>query len=135
MAKAFQEPQRARRAGQARSRIVNVRFSPSEMEAVISAADQAGLTISQFMRSLSLEGAGVEPFLNEDDRVIFAYLREELRRIGINLNGLLRLAHRGILEEPEIVEQLGELRLGLAGLGIETGRLAPRASIRRRRAV
>lgn len=110
---------------EARSCVVNARFSPSEIAAVSKAATAAGVTVSAFIRSLSMEGAGVEPFLNEDDRIVFDRLREEVRRVGVNLNGLLRSVHRGIIREPEIAEDLKELRPVVAALMIELGKLGP----------
>lgn len=123
----------SRRVGAVRSRVINVRLAPEEMESVERSAVAAAMTVSAFMRSLSLEGAGVSPFLNDDDQAIFDLLRDELRRIGVNLNGLTRSVHRGKIREPEIAAQLAELRPVIAALGLELGKLTERAAAKRRR--
>lgn len=48
------------------------------------------MSISAFVRSLSLEGAGARPFLNPADRAIIQLLGQDMRAIGNNLNQLAR---------------------------------------------
>lgn len=60
------------------------------MAAVEGAAERAGLSISSFVRSLSLEGAGVRPFLSRQDRAIIEMLVQDMRAVGGNLNQIAR---------------------------------------------
>lgn len=48
------------------------------------------MSVSAFLRSLLLEGAGVRPILTAEDRLIIAALLEDMRMIGINLNQVAR---------------------------------------------
>ncbi|WP_140763086.1 plasmid mobilization protein [Mesorhizobium sp. B2-1-8] len=73
-----------------RERVAHIRFSDDEMSAVEGAAERAGLSVSRFMRSLSLEGAGVRPFMSRQDRAIIGMLVEDMRAVGGNLNQIAR---------------------------------------------
>ncbi|OWV96891.1 mobilization protein [Rhizobium sp. R693] len=112
-------------AKEPKAHVVHARFTASELAAVHNAAEQAELTVSAFMRSLTLEGAGVQPFLTAEDRAIFEFLHRDLRTIGVNLNSLARLAYRQF--NPD---EVGELVKGLlpvtAGLALELSRLKRR---------
>lgn len=81
--------------------------------------------MSAFMRALTLEGAGIRPFLTEEDRAVFDLLHRDLRAIGVNLNSLLRLAHQRVIP-GEIGELLNELQPVTAGLALELNRLGKR---------
>ena len=63
--------------------------------ALEAAAKAAGLTVSAFVRSLSMEGAGVRPFLGEGDRALLALLADGMRAIGGNLNQIARAINTG----------------------------------------
>lgn len=69
-----------------KTQTIKLRVSPSEQAAIYEGAAKAGMTPSAFMRSTVLEGAGVKPFLTENDRLIFALILEDLRKVGVNLN-------------------------------------------------
>jgi hypothetical protein len=73
-----------------REKVAHIRFSDDEMQAVEGAAQRAGLSVSGFMRSLSLEGAGVRPFMSRHDRAIMEMLLEDMRAVGGNLNQIDR---------------------------------------------
>src|ERR1700761_3892557 len=73
-----------------RDRVVHVRFSAADSAAIERAASAADLTVSAFMRSLVLEGAGVRPFFTEEDHVILKWLRDDIRVVGINLDQIAR---------------------------------------------
>jgi hypothetical protein len=128
---------------QRKTAIIHTRFSASEALAVDLAAKQAGMTVSAFLRSLALEGAGVEPFLNDDDRLIFDLLFQELRNVRLDLNAMTRMAHRDEANESEnereseseALRLLIELRPVVAAIGIEVKRLAGNGRAMRRRAV
>ncbi|WP_246638415.1 plasmid mobilization protein [Rhizobium laguerreae] len=72
-----------------------MRFSVAEMERIEDAAKRSGLTVSAFVRSLSLEGAGIRPFFTDEDRAILGLLLSEIRTVGVNLNQLARAIGRG----------------------------------------
>jgi prolyl-tRNA editing enzyme YbaK/EbsC (Cys-tRNA(Pro) deacylase) len=80
---------RSRRAAR-REKVAHIRFAEHEISAVETAAEKAGLSVSAFVRSLSLEGAGIRPFLNREDRAILEMLIEDMRAVGGNLNQLAR---------------------------------------------
>lgn len=81
--------------------------------------------MSAFMRSLTLDGAGILPFLSEDDRVIFELLHRDLRAIGVNLNSLVRCSYQRSVPADAIAD-LRDLQPLVAGLAFELQRLASR---------
>lgn len=88
-------------ADERKSRVVHARFSASDMARIEASAARAGLTVSAFMRSLTLEGAGVRPFLTEADRAVLGLLSCDLKAVGVNLNQLARAANRRQAGRPE----------------------------------
>ncbi|RVD24992.1 plasmid mobilization relaxosome protein MobC [Mesorhizobium sp. M4A.F.Ca.ET.020.02.1.1] len=80
---------RSRRAAR-REKVAHIRFAEDEISAVETAAEQAGLSVSAFIRSLSLEGAGVRPFMNREDRAVLEMLIQDMRVVGGNLNQIAR---------------------------------------------
>ncbi|RWB66045.1 plasmid mobilization relaxosome protein MobC [Mesorhizobium sp.] len=80
---------RSRRAAR-REKVAHIRFAEDEISAVETAAERAGLSVSAFFRSLSLEGAGVRPFMNREDRAILEMLIQDMRAVGGNLNQIAR---------------------------------------------
>ncbi len=77
-----------------RSRQVGIRLTPAEAR-VIDAAARAGRPPVAFIRSAALAAAGAASRLREPARTEATAIRQELRRIGANLNQALRLAHAG----------------------------------------
>ncbi len=73
-----------------KDRVLHVRLNAFEMAAIEQAAAATGLSISAFTRSLALEGAGVLPFLTDEDRTVLAALVFEVRSLGVNLNQMSR---------------------------------------------
>ena len=84
-------------ASKRKDRIAHVRFSPAEFDALEAAASAAGMTVSAFVRSLSMEGAGVRPFLGEGDRAVLVLLADGMRAIGGNLNQIARAINSGLV--------------------------------------
>ena len=78
-----------------RAKVSHIRFSEGEFSAVEAAAAQAGLSISAFLRSLSLEGAGMQPFLNPADREVMRLLSQDMRAISSSLNLIARAMTAG----------------------------------------
>jgi len=85
-------------------RHLTVRLSDAEYLAVQEAAETAGMTASAFFRSLTLEGAGVRPIFNDDDRTILSILHEDMRKIGVNLNQVARSLNAGRVVDPEEIK-------------------------------
>jgi len=112
-------------AKEPKDRVVHARFSGSELAAVEAAAKRSGLSVSAFIRSLTLDGAGVMPFLVDEDRAIFGLLHRDLRAIGVNLNSVLRLVHRRSVP-IEAVADLRDLQSLVVGLALELHRLSIR---------
>ncbi|MBU2147014.1 MAG: MobC family plasmid mobilization relaxosome protein [Alphaproteobacteria bacterium] len=78
-----------------KDKVAHIRFSPSQFEAIETAANAADMTVSAFVRSLSMEGAGVRPFLGEGDRAVLNLLADGMRAIGGNLNQIARAINTG----------------------------------------
>ncbi|NLS07121.1 mobilization protein [Rhizobium sp. P32RR-XVIII] len=108
---------------------MHARFAASELVAVEEAAERAGMTLSAFIRSLTLDGAGVLPFLTEEDRAVFDLLHRDIRAIGVNLNSLTRLAHQRTVP-IEISNVLQDFQPVVAALALELRRLAARSGRR-----
>ncbi|NWJ27481.1 MobC family plasmid mobilization relaxosome protein [Rhizobium sp. Td3] len=89
------------------SRHLTVRLSDAEYLAVQDAALAAGMTASAFFRSLTLEGAGVRPVFNDEDRTILSILHEDMRKIGVNLNQVARSLNAGRVVDA------GEVKIAL----------------------
>ncbi len=87
-----------------KDRRINFRLNADEYSAVQDAAAKAGMTVSAFFRSLSLEGAGVRPVFNDKDRAILFLLHEDMRKIGVNLNQVARSLNAGRVVDPEEVK-------------------------------
>lgn len=84
-------------ASKRKEKVAHIRFSPAEFDALEAAAGAADMTVSAFVRSLSMEGAGVRPFLGEEDRALLALLADGMRAIGGNLNQIARSINTGKL--------------------------------------
>ena len=81
--------------GARRDKVVHARFSKSEIERIEHAAEAAGMTVSGFLRSLALEGAGVRPFFSDADRAVLSLLLTDIKAVGVHLNQLARARNRG----------------------------------------
>jgi hypothetical protein len=81
--------------------VAHIRFSASEFDALEAAARAAGMTVSAFLRSLSMEGAGVRPFFGEGDRTVLGLLADGMRAIGGNLNQIARAINTGRIPAEE----------------------------------
>jgi uncharacterized protein (DUF1778 family) len=78
-----------------KDRVAHIRLSAIERDALDQAAAAADMTVSAFVRSLCLEGAGVCPFLSDRDRVILDLLANGLRTIAANLKRIARAINTG----------------------------------------
>ncbi|MGV1760565.1 plasmid mobilization protein [Rhizobium sp. A22-96] len=118
--------------GGVKARVVHARLSVAEYAAVEHAAATAGITVSSFIRSLMLEGAGVLPFFTEDDRAILDMLLLDMRAIGANLDRLARSANSaGRMEPGEVLSALRDVQKVAASIMIELRTHGARAARRR----
>jgi hypothetical protein len=122
------------RAEERKDKVVHARFSTSEMAAIERAAERAGLSLSAFVRSLTLEGAGVRPFFTEDDHAILMLLLTDLRRAGVNLNHFARSANSGGPGRSEERAAIDDVQRVVAALLLELRSFAERGSRFRTRA-
>lgn len=91
------------------------------------------MTVSAFYRSLLLEGAGVLPVFNQDDRAALALLHEDMRKIGVNLNQVARALNSGrVVDAAEVNIALNNVLVVASGASLELRSAAKRAGQRRR---
>lgn len=97
--------------GSRRGTKVEVRVSAAEKADLRGSAREAGLTVSEYVRRRSL-GQPVVARADRETRVL-------LRRIGVNLNQLARVANTSgtAAASGPLDEALAELRRVLTGLG------------------
>lgn len=120
-------------ASKRKDRVAHIRFSPAEFEALEEAAAGAGMTVSAFVRSLAMEGAGVRPFLAEGDRAVLALLAEGMRAIGGNLNQIARAINTGrVPAEEELSGSIKDAHVVATTLASEFAEMTRRASAHRR---
>jgi len=122
-----------RQVASRKDKVVRTRMSGDEYEAIEKAAQAAGMTVSAFLRSLVLEGAGVQPLLAERDRKVMGFLADEMRTVGTNLNEVARALNSGkSLRAADLDASIGEVQIVVAGVLTELRTLARRAGNRRR---
>lgn len=78
---------------------IGVRYTERELEQLAGVAARAGLTVAAYVRQLSLSGRVVVP----ERRALSWPAFDQLRRIGVNLNQAMRLAHAEGRIPPELV--------------------------------
>ncbi|KGD92853.1 hypothetical protein [Rhizobium sp. YS-1r] len=79
---------------QQRAKCISVRVTANELAAIAETAARAQTTVTDFVRSVALDRAGVQPFYSDEDRLFLLFLRDELRREGLNLTRLLITLNR-----------------------------------------
>ncbi|GLS28409.1 hypothetical protein SAMN04488498_11525 [Mesorhizobium albiziae] len=87
-------------ASNRKDRVAHVRFSHAEFDALETAARAANMSVSRFVRSLAMEGAGVRPFLGDGDQAVLDLLADGVRAVGANLVQLSRAINSGRLPAP-----------------------------------
>lgn len=116
-----------------REQVAHVRLSDEEFSALKAAASHADMSVSAFIRSLALEGAGEAPFLSPYDEALFQLLRQDLRSIGNCLDRLTRtLNTRGLVAGAELVAAISDARAVATTVGAELSLMTKSASFRRR---
>ncbi len=120
-------------ASKRKDRVAHIRFSPAEFEALETAAASAGMTVSAFVRSLAMEGAGVRPFLAEGDRAVLGLLAEGMRAIGGNLNRIARTINIGrVPADEELLGSIKDAHVVATALASEFAQMTRRAAAHRR---
>jgi hypothetical protein len=90
------------------------------------------MTVSAFVRSLSMEGAGVRPFLGEGDRAVLALLADGMRAIGGNLNQIARAINTGrIPAHGDISGSVSDAHMAATTLAAELAEMTRRAATAR----
>ncbi|MEO5756549.1 MAG: plasmid mobilization relaxosome protein MobC [Mesorhizobium sp.] len=122
-----------RRTASRKDKVVRTRLSRDEYGAVERAAKAADMTVSAFLRSLVLEGAGVQPLLADEDRAVMGFLGDEMRAVGTNLNQVARALNNGrAVRLADVDANVGEVQIVLAAVLAELRALAKRGGRRRR---
>lgn len=120
-------------ASKRKEKVAHIRFSPAEFDAVEAAASAAGMTVSAFVRSLSMEGAGVRPFLGEGDRLVLDLLADGMRAIGGNLNQIARAINTGrVLTEGDVAGSIKDAHSVATALAAELAEMVRRSAADRR---
>ncbi|MBX3575127.1 MAG: plasmid mobilization relaxosome protein MobC [Mesorhizobium sp.] len=120
-------------ASKRREKVAHVRFSAAEYDRLEAAASAAGMTVSAFVRSLSMEGAGVRPFLGEGDRLVLGLLADGMRAIGGNLNQIARAINTGTVPaEGDLTGSIQDARSVATTLASELAQITRRAAAARR---
>ena len=111
-------------APEPRSRRIDTRFSNAELDLVEKVAKWRGLPPSAFVRGAALAAAkrmeGHKPGENASASVVASSLtgdqvlvidaaRVEVKRVGVNLNQLTRLAHQGVVDLGHLTAVIEEL--------------------------
>lgn len=116
-----------------KEKVAHIRFSQDEFCAVEAAAERAGLSVSAFIRSLSLEGAGLRPFLTEADRAIIGLLARDMRAIGSNLNQVARAINAGrSVGASDVANVVADARAVANTVLVELADMTQRAATARR---
>src|SRR5262245_26666431 len=116
-----------------RVRVAHIRLSEDEFAAIEAAATEASMSISAFVRSLSLEGAGAQPFLNQADRAIIQLLGQDMRAMGNNLNQLTRALNAGrSVDGSHLAGAIDDARAVATTLAAELTTMTKRAAAARR---
>ena len=92
---------------------VGFQVTSVERDRIREAASQAGLSVSEFLRRRAL-GRPVVPLAD-------AAARKALRRVGVNLNQLVRRANSGGATEAEARAAIDDVRAALARIGKSSG--------------
>ena len=116
-----------------KEKVAHIRFSLAEFDALEAAARAAGMTVSGFVRSLSMEGAGVRPFLGEGDRALLALLADGMRAIGGSLDQITRAINTGRLPtEADVAGSIKDAHSVATALASELAYMTQRTAAARR---
>lgn len=77
----------------ARDETLKIRLTPSELDRIRGHAKTTGASVSALVRGGLAAVVNAKPVLTDRDLKALVALRDEVRRVGVNLNALLRSAH------------------------------------------
>ena len=91
------------------------------------------MTVSAFLRSLALEGAGVQPFLSDEDVAVLEVLISDLRSLSLDLNHTIRFFNAGRSHiTADMASKVADAQQLVAAVLLEMKRFAARGVTRRR---
>lgn len=76
-----------------RDAVFNLRLTPSELDRIRAVAEARQTKVSVLIRDGLAAVVNSKPVLTPKDVTALAELRDEVRRVGVNLNALLRSVH------------------------------------------
>ncbi|MBC2887664.1 plasmid mobilization relaxosome protein MobC [Ochrobactrum sp. CM-21-5] len=120
-------------AVKAKPQTVHSRVSADEYDAIDAAAKAADMTMSAFFKAVFLQGAGVKPVFNDEDRALLSLMLEDMRMIGVNLNQVARALNSGkSVSDSEIRMVVGDVQKMQVGVLSELRRVTKRSGYRHR---
>ncbi|KAA9361465.1 MobC family plasmid mobilization relaxosome protein [Ochrobactrum quorumnocens] len=120
-------------AVKAKPQTIHSRVSADEYDAIDAAAKAADMTMSAFFKALLLEGAGLKPIFNAEDRALLSLMLEDMRMIGVNLNQVARALNSGkSVSDSEIRMVVGDVQKMQVGVLSELRRVAKRSGYKHR---
>ena len=88
-----------KKEGTPKTKVVALRVTPDEHKILKDKANEAGLTMSDF-----LFAAAYKKEINVLDMEVLKNLLYELQKVGVNLNQMMILCHKGKITYPNINE-------------------------------
>lgn len=112
---------------------IHSRVSADEYDAIDDAAKAVDMTMSAFFKAVLLQGAGVKPIFNAEDRALLSLMLEDMRMIGVNLNQVARALNSGkSVSDSEIRMVVGDVQKMQVGVLSELRRVAKRSGYKHR---
>ncbi|MDT6942462.1 plasmid mobilization relaxosome protein MobC [Brucella pseudogrignonensis] len=112
---------------------IHSRVSADEYDAIDAAAKAADMTMSAFFKVVLLQGSGVKPVFNAEDRALLSLLLEDMRMIGVNLNQVARALNSGkSVSDSEIRIVVGDVQKMQVAVLSELRRVTKRSGYRHR---
>lgn len=101
----------AMRGAKPKPHTIHSRVSADEYDAIDDAAKAVDMTMSAFFKAVLLQGAGVRPIFDSEDRALLSLILEDMRMIGINLNQVARALNSGkSVSDSEIRMVVGDVQ-------------------------
>lgn len=112
---------------------IHSRVSADEYDAIDDAAKAVDMTMSAFFKAVLLQGAGIKPIFNDEDRALLSLMLEDMRMIGINLNQVARALNSGkSVSNSEVRMVVGDVQKMQVAVLSELRRLTKRSGYRHR---
>ena len=112
---------------------IHSRVSADEYVAIDAAAKTADMTMSAFFKAVLVQGAGIKPIFNDEDRALLSLMLEDMRMIGVNLNQVARALNSGkSVSDSEVRMVVGDVQKMQVGVLSELRRVTKRSGYRHR---